>query len=101
MNNYYSRNNIRHVFLDGLLCDTIEKVFLTLASQLSFPDYFGNNLDAFEEMLNDLEWITEEKIKLITINQISLLSGCESGTKESFLSILNGHTNDKLKIVYE
>jgi RNAse (barnase) inhibitor barstar len=32
-------------------------LFATLANQLSFPDHFGENWDAFEECLRDLSWL--------------------------------------------
>lgn len=87
-NSYYSSSNTRYAFIDGLLCDTMEKIYATLQQQLSIPGYFGNNLDALEELLADLDWIEEEKIKLIIINKDALLSGEDAGVKEDFLHIL-------------
>jgi RNAse (barnase) inhibitor barstar len=37
------------------------------ASQLQFPDYFGANLDALEEMLTDLSWLPTDGGHLIMI----------------------------------
>ena len=96
---YYAENNSRYVFIDGNLCDSIDKCFITLKQQLSLPDYFGNNLDALEEVLSDLDWIQEEKIKIIILNVTELLSKNIS-TKNSFLDIFNACENKKLKIIY-
>lgn len=96
---YFSENNIRYVFLDGRACSQIDDFYASLRQQLSLPDYFGNNLDALEEVLNDLDWIEEEKIKIIISNSSALLVN-DSMKKESFLDILNSCDNEKLEIVY-
>lgn len=96
---YYADNNIRYVFVDGNLCDTIEKCYTTLKQQLSLPAYFGNNLDALEEVLSDLEWIHEKKIKLIILNSSALLVK-DISKKKDFLEILNSSENNRLEIIY-
>jgi len=96
---YYSENNIRYVFLDGRSCKQTDDCYATLQKQLSLPDYFGNNLDALEEVVNDLDWIQEEKIKIIILNSSELLVN-EAHKKESFLDILNECDNEKLEIIY-
>ena len=96
---YFVEHNIRYVFIDGNLCDSIDKCYITLKQQLSLPGYFGNNLDALEEVLSDLDWIHEEKIKIIILNVTELLSKNISA-KNSFLDILNVCDNKKLQIIY-
>lgn len=34
-----------------------EVLFATFAELLKFPDYFGNNWDAFDECIQDLSWL--------------------------------------------
>jgi len=51
--------------IDGEHTDTLEKFYSSIASQLKFPDNFGNNFDAFDEMMNDLDWLEEDRIYLI------------------------------------
>jgi hypothetical protein len=44
-------------YINGKMVDD-KTTFLTAAGQaLAFPDYYGRNWDAFEEMVNDLSWI--------------------------------------------
>jgi RNAse (barnase) inhibitor barstar len=96
-NSFYTSGNTRYAFIDGLLCDTIDKVYATLQSQLSIPDYFGHNLDALEEVLADLEWVEEKKIKLVVINTAALLAN-DSVLKGELLSILENNDSRRLEI---
>lgn len=43
--------------LDGSRMRTLEAVYTELASQFSFPEYFGHNLDALWDCLTDLAWL--------------------------------------------
>ncbi|MEO6812627.1 MAG: barstar family protein [Ginsengibacter sp.] len=97
--NYYTENNIRYVFLDGSACKYIDRCYTTLQQQLSLPDYFGKNLDALEEVLDDLEWIPEGKVRVIILDSDSLLSK-DLDKKNDFLDILNSCKNDKVEIIY-
>jgi hypothetical protein len=44
---------------------TKQELFTTLATQLSFPDYFGENWDAFHECVRDLSWLPAGPVVLI------------------------------------
>jgi len=96
---YYIENKTRYVFLDGQYCKTVQQCYSSLQAQLSLPDYFGNNLDALEEVLNDLDWINEAIIKLIILNTKKLLAE-DISKKGAFLDILNSSENEKLQIIY-
>jgi len=96
---YYAENNIRYVFLDGNACKKLDACFNVLQEQLSIPAYFGKNLDALEEVLDDLEWVKEEKIKIIISNIASLLEN-DSTKKKVFLEILHAANNAKIEIIY-
>jgi RNAse (barnase) inhibitor barstar len=92
---YYTNNNERIVFIDGNTCDTIEKCYTTLQQQLSIPDYFGHNLDALEEVIADAEWITEEKIHIVILNEKDLLKN-DLSSKNNFLDIIKNNDNEKI-----
>jgi RNAse (barnase) inhibitor barstar len=92
---YYTNNNERIVFIDGNICDTIEKCYSTLQQQLSIPDYFGHNLDALEEVIADAEWIEEEKIHFIILNEKDLLKN-DLSFKNNFLDIIKNNDNEKI-----
>lgn len=95
---YYSENQTRYVFIDGNCCRSLDECYATLRKQLSLPDYFGNNLDALEEVLEDMEWIQEEKIKIIILNKANFLGN--SAKKESLLNIFTTAQNQKLEIIF-
>lgn len=48
--------------IDASKTTTLREFYETLADVFEFPDYFGYNLDSFDEMINDLSWIENEKI---------------------------------------
>ena len=96
---YYAENNIRYVFLDGRACKKMDACFTTLQEQLSIPAYFGKNLDALEEVLDDMEWIKEEKIKIIISHTNSLLEN-DLAKKKVFVEILHSINNEKVEIIY-
>jgi RNAse (barnase) inhibitor barstar len=94
---YYKAGNERLVFIDGNTCDTIEKCYATLVQQLSLPDYFGFNLDALEEVLADLDWVEEEKIHIIILNERDLLK-TDLPRKADFLDIVTKNDNEKMYV---
>jgi RNAse (barnase) inhibitor barstar len=94
---YFSTNNERLVFIDGNTCDSLEKCYATLQQQLSIPDYFGHNLDALEEVLADAEWIEEEKIHILILNEKELLKNNDD-KKTAFLDVLKSNENKKIDI---
>jgi RNAse (barnase) inhibitor barstar len=95
----YSANNIRYVLIDGNTCTQLTDCYIVLQHQLNIPDYFGRNLDALEEVLADLEWIPEEKIKIIILDTTVLLAA-EADKKNDFLNILNTCENERLEVMY-
>jgi RNAse (barnase) inhibitor barstar len=97
--NWYSANNIRYVLIDGNTCTRLTDCYTVLQQQLDIPDYFGKNLDALEEVLADLEWIPEEKIK-ITILHPAVLLAEEEDKKNDFLSIMNTCENERVEVMY-
>ncbi len=77
------------VIIDGEYSDTLEKFYSSIASQLKFPDNFGSNFDAFDEMMNDLDWLEEDRIYLIFRNYDDFLSEENDEAREILLTILD------------
>ncbi len=50
------------VEIDAARTGTLRAFYETMAEVFEFPDYFGYNLDSFDEMMNDLSWMENEKI---------------------------------------
>lgn len=48
--------------VDGSKATTLKAFYEQIAIALDFPDYFGQNLDSLDELLNDLQWIEESKV---------------------------------------
>jgi len=96
---YYADNDTRYVFLDGGACKKISDCYASLQQQLSIPAYFGRNLDALEEVLDDLEWIKEKKINIIILDTPTFLQN-DLAKKNAFLEVLHKAGNKKLTIVH-
>ena len=75
--------------IDGEQVDTLEKFYQELIVQLKFPDSFGRNLDAFDEMINDLDWLEETTICLVFKNYDEFLSEENDESREIILTILD------------
>ena len=75
--------------IDGENIDTLDKFYDSISSQLKFPDNFGNNFDAFDEMINDLDWLEEDHIYLIFRNYDDFLSEENDEGREILLTILD------------
>jgi len=70
------------------ICDMRDRrdLFKAFSEQLKFPDYFGNNWDAFYDCLTDLSWLSRNTT-LIVIESYGSLHARDFGTE--FLDILN------------
>lgn len=51
--------------VEGNKCTTLDRLFGEFAKALEFPDYFGYNWAAFDECLNDLEWLSADAYLLL------------------------------------
>ena len=64
------------------------ELFELFCSQLKFPEYFGENWDAFYDCLADLSWVYEQKI-VIQHKDVPLESINEKKTSLSMLWVFN------------
>lgn len=60
--------------IDGLKATSMKEFHEQIGLAMEFPDYSGKNLDALDEMLNDLEWIKQEKVIVYIKNSADWLS---------------------------
>lgn len=50
--------------IDGQVVSSDAALFAALSEAFRFPDYFGGNWDALDEVLRDLEWVAPTKVVL-------------------------------------
>lgn len=74
--------------LDGAECKTIKDFICNIAVSFNFPSYYGQNLDALWECINDLEWISEINYVLVIINSKYFMSS-DIGNKQYLIDMLN------------
>ena len=60
--------------LDGAKIATLDAFYKSISQALNFPDYFGENLDALDELLYDLDWIEQDQVILLITESAQLLS---------------------------
>ena len=90
----YSTEKTLVAIIDGEHTDTLEKFYSSIASQLRFPDNFGNNFDAFDEMMNDLDWLEEDRIYLIFRHYDIFLVEENDEAREILLTILDDASSE-------
>lgn len=54
--------------LDGAICRNVASFLSATASAFQFPNYYGDNLNAFLECINDLGWLIEINYVLVILN---------------------------------
>ena len=67
-------NNKIIVEIDGNETKEIKGLYDLLVEKLSFPGYFGENLDALYDSLLDLQWLKHDAIELVITNFENFLS---------------------------
>lgn len=81
-------NNKIIVEIDGNEIKDIPAFYELLVYKLSFPGYFGENLDALYDMLLDLQWIKHEAIELVITNFNNFLSDETNEDKADLMLLL-------------
>jgi RNAse (barnase) inhibitor barstar len=67
---------------------TAEALFNEFAAAMQFPYYFGENWDAFDECLTDLEWMTADAYVLVVTDSQLLLSRGSDGQLSTLIDVL-------------
>ncbi len=63
------------------LCDEV-------AAALQFPPYFGENADALDECLGDLEWLPADAYVLVILDAVRVLDGEAPDVRRVFRDVL-------------
>ena len=75
-------------FIRGKKCTTVQAMFDEFGAALQFPYYFGENWPAFDECINDLEWVPGDSYALFIEDAPLLLSGAEDEDWRIFVRTL-------------
>lgn len=53
-----------HILIPGSAVEDLDSFYAATASLLNFPVYFSENLDSFDELMNDLGWLEEKSLRI-------------------------------------
>jgi len=81
-------------FIDGNKCKSRNKLWKEISKTMSFPSYCGQNWDAIEECLTDLEWLPCEGWILVFTNAINILIKEKPTELNILLDMLNDVGNE-------
>lgn len=95
---YYVMDNMRFAFISGSQCSNMEIFYRKLKKQIDIPDYFGDNLDALDEILFDLSWIKEKKLILI-ISEFDIFLQEDMESKALLVELLENAMSEKFSFV--
>lgn len=89
-------------WLRGSKMRTTQGLFDEWAAALQFPPYFGENWDAFDECLNDLEWLHGECAALILLDAEELLQDADPAEARILFDILSAEQSDlPFHVIYQ
>lgn len=109
----------KKIEIEGLEVQTIADCYRVFRDKLKFPDYFSNNLNSFEECINDLSWFIEmpdfelviyhsdcfiqkeplKRKEVLDILQKVDLNYYDRNAKQKFIVILKYYWCDKIALV--
>jgi Barstar (barnase inhibitor) len=76
--------------LRGTKMGTTASLFDEVAAALQFPPYFGENWNALDECLNDLEWLSADAYVVVILGAVHLLDREGSRERQTFWEIFKG-----------
>ena len=62
---FEAQNDAYTSYLRGKRCKTEQDFLIEVSASFQFPDYYGENWSAFDECIQDLEWIKFSKIFIL------------------------------------
>ncbi|MGN0739547.1 MAG: barstar family protein [Treponema sp.] len=88
------KTNPENLFiLEGKSMKTRTDLFSQIARVLYFPNYFGNNWNALDDCLQDLDWIHSDAIKILIRDFDEILSEENKKEKTIFLDCVKTANN--------
>jgi RNAse (barnase) inhibitor barstar len=75
-------------FVRGRKAGTTAAFFDELAAALQFPDYFGENWDAANDCLGDLDWVHADAIVLGLLDGDKLLAAAGAAEAKKLIKVL-------------
>lgn len=77
------------IIIEGSECSDKNSLFTIFAEELQFPDYFANNWDSFEEIINDLPLTEDFHILILEWNEVLTSSSEDKDVLRSILKKAN------------
>lgn len=84
--------------LDAASSQTWKDFLVQVGNAFKFPEYYGQNLNAFRDCINDLTWIEQENYMLIINNSDLLLNKGEQDDDIEYLKELFDQITENWKL---
>ncbi len=85
--------------MDGSTIHALADFYAAISTALNFPDYFGENLDALDEMLYDLDWIAHDHVLLLITNSTQFLQN-EAEQKTQIMTLIEEIDNPYFEVCF-
>lgn len=73
--------------IEGVSIQTMDDFYKAFSDAFSFPEYFGENTEAFYELINDLDWL-EESAFIILLKDYDKMFANDLDDKQMCLEML-------------
>lgn len=81
--------------INGEDCQDWESFLKAIGFAFKFPEYYGENLAAFRDCINDLSWLEQENYLLFINNSSKLLcKGTQEDDQEYLMKLFNKITEN-------
>lgn len=97
--NIAPHSQTRVILMHAKAVHTLNDFYKDILHSFEIPTYFGNNLDALEEVLSDLSWINERHTIFI-IYRSELLLAQYPLERNNLFEVLNAISNPALDILF-
>jgi len=85
--------------IDGSTIHSVTDFYAAISKALHFPDYFGENLDALDEMLYDLDWIEHDHVLMLITNSTQFLQN-EASQKAQIIALIQEIDNPYFEVCF-